>query len=278
MWRGARIALALLALGLPAMAQETAADRPAPKPDTAQTPDPATDPARPPQSGPATTEDAPATDEPAAAEQGDPAPSGNDADQTPPATIPPEDEFAYSACLLTLYSLGSRYEELPAIRETDQPGCGMERPLRISEILPGLTLSGAPVMRCETARQLAFWSRDHLLPATHFLPGAARLTTIEPGSTYQCRDVIGNGGGGDLSEHATGNAFDIMAFGFSDGSRFDITPRQDSGDLAEAFQAAIRSAACLYFTTVLGPGANAAHDDHLHFDVKPRNGGWRLCQ
>ena len=42
--------------------------------------------------------------------------------------------------------------------------------------------------------------------------------------------------------------------------------------------AAIRGAACLYFTTVLGPGSNAAHDDHLHLDVKARNGGYRICE
>lgn len=278
MWRSARIALALLALGMPALAED-AADRPTPKPDAAVTADTAIPPAKPPQPEQAATENAPpAPEHPVAAEPDDSDRPENDGGRTAPATIPAEDDFAYSACLLTLYSLGSAYEELAAIREIDQPACGMERPVRISEILPGLALSGDPVMRCETARQLALWSRDHLRPAANFLPGAARLTSIEPGSTYQCRDVIGNGNGGDLSGHATGNAFDIMGLVFSDGSRLEIEPRQDTGDMTEAFQAAIRGAACLYFTTVLGPGANAAHDDHLHFDVKPRNGGWRLCQ
>ncbi|MEG4644742.1 extensin family protein [Paracoccus sp. APAP_BH8] len=28
----------------------------------------------------------------------------------------------------------------------------------------------------------------------------------------------------------------------------------------------------------LGPGANAAHVDHLHLDIKARRGGFRLCQ
>ena len=84
--------------------------------------------------------------------------------------------------------------------------------------------------------------------------------------------------GTGLSEHAFGNAFDIAAFRFDDGSRFAVEPRADKGDLAEAFQRAVRGAACLYFTTVLGPGANAAHDNHLHLDIKARRGGWRLCQ
>jgi hypothetical protein len=36
------------------------------------------------------------------------------------------------------------------------------------------------------------------------------------------------------------------------------------------FQRAVRKAACGPFTTVLGPGSDAYHDDHMHFDTKPR--------
>lgn len=262
----ARFAPLVFAISLPATAQETAPARPAPKPEAALAAGPDAAPTNPEQTGATTTTDAVL-------------PAPEQRSETPPnRPVLAEDDFTHSACLLTLYTLGTNYAELPAITEPDQPGCGIARPIKVSAILPGLTISGDAVMRCETARQLALWSRDHLQPAAAFLPGPARLTVIKPGSTYQCRDVVGNGDGTDLSEHATGNAFDIMAFGFADGSRLEIAPRQDSGDMAEAFQTAIRGAACLYFTTVLGPGANAAHDNHLHFDIKPRNGGWRLCQ
>ena len=104
-----------------------------------------------------------------------------------------------------------------------------------------------------------------------------RLAAIEPGTGYACRPTIGNGGE-NLSEHAYGNALDIAAFRFQDGSRIEIAPRRDSGDLTEAFQRALRGAACLHFTTVLGPGTNAAHAHHLHLDIKARRNGWRLCQ
>lgn len=134
-------------------------------------------------------------------------------------------------------------------------------------------------MRCETAWHLAHWLKDFVRPASALLPGQPGLTGIEPGSTYQCRPTVGNGdSGGKLSEHAFGNAFDVAALRFRDGSRVEIAPRQDSGDMVEAFQRAIRGAACLHFTTVLGPGANAAHDNHLHLDIKARKHGWRLCQ
>lgn len=276
MRRGVWSCLAVIALATAAPGQETLSARPLPKPDSAPE-------AQAPQ--PEVGQDHAMDDvTPSPEESAGSGAASNDQgkqplnDQPAEPSVPVEDDFAYSACLLTLYSFRADFKELPSIHDADQPGCGIERPVQISAILPGLEIAGGAVMRCETARQLALWSRDHLKPAARLLPEAARLTVIEPGSTYQCRDVIGNGDGADLSEHATGNAFDIMAFGFSDGTRLEIQPRQDSGEMAEAFQTAVRGAACLYFTTVLGPGANTAHDNHLHFDIKPRKGDWRLCQ
>lgn len=216
------------------------------------------------------------------------------ADAAPPAKAPPapsmasdplekveplfrETDFDYSACLLTLHSLGASYQEQPTITEDPEIGCGIARPVQISYILPGIALPAEPVMRCETARQLLFWIRDFVIPATRHLPDHKRLTSIQAGSTYQCRERVGDSTT-KLSEHGLGTAFDVMSLGFSDGSTFEVQPRQDQGDFDEAFQHTIQRSACLYFTTVLGPGANAAHDDHLHLDIKARNGGYRLCQ
>jgi hypothetical protein len=48
--------------------------------------------------------------------------------------------------------------------------------------------------------------------------------------------------------------------------------------MAEAFQDAVRGAACMDFSTVLGPGSNASHADHLHLDIIARTSGYRLCE
>lgn len=40
----------------------------------------------------------------------------------------------------------------------------------------------------------------------------------------------------------------------------------------------IADGAGLHFTTVLGPGADASHDNHLHLDIKRRNNSDRLRQ
>ncbi|SIS76347.1 extensin-like domain-containing protein [Paracoccus saliphilus] len=190
-----------------------------------------------------------------------------------------ETDQEYASCRLALSLLGSVYEEIPPITDPDDSDCGIARPLRVTEILPGLELEGGAEMRCDTARALGFWARDFLRPAAATLPDSPRLTGLRLGSTYSCRARAGTGKKRPkLSEHALGNAIDIAAFLFDNSDPLPVQPREDTGDRFEAFQRSARATACLYFTTVLGPGSNEAHDDHLHLDVKSRKNGWRLCQ
>lgn len=196
----------------------------------------------------------------------------------PPAwQVLAEDDFAYQSCLLGLTMLGVDYTELAPVTSPEDPDCGIARPLRIDSIQPGVAIAGGAQMRCDTARNLALWVRAEAQPAAARLPGTPKITQILPGSTYQCRARVG-GSSEKLSEHALGNAFDVAGLRFSNGSELLVAPRGDSGGIEEAFQKAIRYGACLYFTTVLGPGSNAAHDDHLHFDIVARRSGWRLCE
>lgn len=248
-----------------ALAQEPPAPRPAePSSDQRPAPRPTAEPAAKPQE--AAPETAP-TEPPA-----QPEPTG-----PPVHTALRESDFDNSACLLELTLLGAEYQTVPPLTDPEQPDCGIDRPIMLTAPLPGIEIPGGAPMRCDTARQLAHWLRDFVRPASAMLPNQPRLVGLEPGTTYQCRATVGTDSA-KLSEHAFGNAFDIAAFRFEDGSRIAVEPRADSGDLPEAFQRAVRGAACLYFTTVLGPGANAAHDNHLHLDIKARRGGWRLCQ
>ena len=218
-------------------------------------------------------------------------PDKPEAAETPPAAEafgppPPPRWFAlresdqeFDACRLALSMLGTVYEIREPVSDPGDPDCGIARPLLVRRILPDLELRGGALMRCDTARALGFWARDFLRPAAATLPGAPRVVALQPGSTYDCRGRVGTGEDRPkLSEHALGNAIDIAAVLFDDADPLPVRPRRDSGDQAEAFQRAVRGAACLFFTTVLGPGSNEAHDDHLHLDLAARNGGWRLCQ
>lgn len=184
-----------------------------------------------------------------------------------------------ASCRLALAMLGTVYETQPTILDPQNPQCGIANPLRVDQIIPGVTLEGGAIMRCATARALALWTSEFVMPAAATLPDAPRVTAMQLGSTYGCRNRIGTGQDAPkISQHALGNAIDITAIEFDTGASLPVVPRQDTGDRAEAFQRTIRASACLYFSTVLGPGSNAAHDDHLHLDIAKRRGDWRLCQ
>ena len=79
-----------------------------------------------------------------------------------------------------------------------------------------------------------------------------------------------------MSEHASGNAVYIGTVAFADRAPLAIAERTGSAPEAR-FQAAVRAGACAYFTTVIGPGSDAAHAAHLHFDMAQRSGGYRIC-
>jgi len=53
---------------------------------------------------------------------------------------------------------------------------------------------------------------------------------------------------------------------------------QPAGSPEEAFQKAARDGACKSFTTVLGPGSDPSHANHLHLDQRERGKGYRICQ
>ncbi|MDN5568370.1 MAG: extensin family protein [Paracoccus sp. (in: a-proteobacteria)] len=262
-WRAVLTTLVILTSG-----QVAAQDRPpAPELPVAETA------ARPPEK-PAAEVDAPKDQDPA------PAPSAFQGPPAPPAWYAlAETDAEFAACRLALSMLGTTYKLQDPLSAPDDRDCGIARPLRVSQIVPGVTLTGDPVMRCDTARALGFWTRDFLRPAAALMDGAPRLTGLQTGPAYSCRDRVGTGADQPKqSEHAYGSAVDIMAFDFDDGASMSVQPRVGDGNQAESFLRAARGTACLVFTTVLGPGANAAHDNHLHLDMAGRTNGWRLCE
>lgn len=188
-----------------------------------------------------------------------------------------EEPETLAACLAGLEALGTTFERIDPITTPDEADCGIANPIRITEVLPGLAITPAAEVRCETATALARWAAEIVQPAARAMGERGDVVSLEQGSGYICRRR-NNAPEGKLSEHAFGNAVDIMAFRFAQGDPIRVEPREREGTLAEAFQRTVRAGSCLYFTTVLGPGIDAAHADHLHLDIKQRRGGFRLCQ
>jgi len=45
-----------------------------------------------------------------------------------------------------------------------------------------------------------------------------------------------------------------------------------------AIAGALKESACARFSTVLGPGSDGYHEDHVHLDLAQRRGGYKICQ
>lgn len=196
-----------------------------------------------------------------------------EAPEDPPPS--PPDEAALAACEAQLKSLGAVFERNDPI---DGPGtCGMAASYEVSEIVRGIALGPDTRMRCATALATARWVDEVVIPAAKVLGDDVRLTGIRQASTYACRSRNSQAGA-KISEHAKGNAVDIATFSFEGHEPLSIRPDQRKGSREESFQMAVRAGACLHFTTVLGPGSDAYHDDHLHLDLAKRRSGYRLCQ
>jgi hypothetical protein len=198
--------------------------------------------------------------------------------ETPPPPPPPplvkEDPEELKACLADITALGAKFAPTDPIDEGN--GCGIEKPIDVSEVLPGVSLGGA-TMRCQTAQALGHWLKDTVQPALNIAMPGRRITGLVPGSTYACR-LRNSAATGKMSEHARGSAFDVAAFKLDNGEKMMMKPRDEDATMEGAFQRTATAGACLHFTTVLSPGSDAAHEDHLHLDVLERKGGYRYCR
>jgi hypothetical protein len=244
-----------------------------PKPDAATSePTSAPQPAEPAPVDPKAKPDAAAQPKPEAEAPAEPKTT------TPAAelVITPEVAGEYAQCLTDLKALGATFEEKPRI--DDGKGCGIDKPISVSQVLPGIKLAPEATMRCEAALELARWTKEAVLPAAKVaMAEDGTLTTINQASSYICR-LRNNMSTGKISEHARGNAIDIASFTFKNGETITIQPRDEDGTLPGAFQRAVTATGCLYFETVLDPGSDEAHENHLHFDVLQRRGNYRYCR
>ncbi|MBB4291119.1 hypothetical protein GGE16_003178 [Rhizobium leguminosarum] len=262
---------------------------PQPKPDVKepeapapeQPPAPPTEPAKPERSKP----------EPAESMQGPPLPPGGLKSPQPPAeddkppaeqtleeqhlTIEPESDADHAECTAALQALGVVFKDTPRI--DDGNGCGIDKPIIVSEPLPGIKLKPEATIRCPTALALARWIKESVIPAAAAaLPEQGRITSVNQATAYMCR-LRNNGETGKISEHARGNAIDIASFHFEKGEDVAVRSRREDPTLTGAFQRTVSAAGCLYFTTVLDPESDAAHETHFHLDVIERKGGYRYC-
>ena len=68
--------------------------------------------------------------------------------------------------------------------------------------------------------------------------------------------------------------------GLANKRQIEIAAVADESNPDRQLLTALRLTACGYFTTVLGPGANAAHATHYHLDlgVHGKSSNYRICE
>jgi hypothetical protein len=131
-------------------------------------------------------------------------------------------------------------------------------------------------LACPIVSALDRWLADSVQPAAQRWFGA-RVVEIKQISAYSCRGMNGNSRA-HISEHAFGNALDIAAFTFADGRTVTVKNGWKGMPEEQGFLRDIQAAACQQFKTVLAPGSNIYHYDHIHVDLMRRASQRVICQ
>lgn len=238
------VCLALLCCAAPA---QTAPTRhvPLPQPRPSQAPAP---------SPPAEAEKPSDADTPAAA-------------QRPPEPPPP------SACRL---ALTEAIAVAPSIAAIHGPGaCGGDDLVRLEAVvLPDhsrVPFKPAATLRCTMAATVADWVRTDMVALATEL--GTRLGELDNFDSFDCRGR-NRVAGAKMSEHGRANALDIRALKLVSGQSIALTDRSTPRGLREK----VLGSVCARFTTVLGPGSDGYHEDHIHLDLAERRGNYRICQ
>jgi hypothetical protein len=120
------------------------------------------------------------------------------------------------------------------------------------------------------------WITDSVQPAALRWFGQP-VIEIKQISSYSCRGMNGDSTA-HISEHAFGNALDIAAFTLADGRKVTVQSGWHGLPEEQGFLRDIQQAACQQFATVLAPGSNVYHYDHIHVDLMRRESGRRICE
>jgi hypothetical protein len=134
----------------------------------------------------------------------------------------------------------------------------------------------AATLACPIVSALDRWLADSVQPAAQRWFGA-RVVEIKQISAYSCRGMNGNSRA-HISEHAFGNALDIAGFTLADGRHISVKDGWKGMPEEQGFLRDVQAAACQRFSTVLAPGSNVHHNDHIHVDLMRRASQRVICE
>src|SRR6201999_194125 len=164
----------------------------------------------------------------------------------------------------------------PSIPDIHGPGgCGGEDLVRLEAVvLPNkrqVALKPAAILRCAMASEIAAWVRSDVAPLTTSLGSV--INVLDNFDSYECRGR-NRVAGAQLSEHGRANALDVRDLKLADGQSISLTDPAVSREVREN----VLHSVCARFTTVLGPGSDGYHEDHIHLDLMGRHNNYKICQ
>jgi hypothetical protein len=121
------------------------------------------------------------------------------------------------------------------------------------------------------AAALADWVRTEVEPLAE--GAGSKLSDLDNFDSYECRGR-NRVAGAQLSEHGRANAIDVRGWKLANGQSVGLTDRNVPRDLRET----VLHSVCARFTTVLGPGSDGYHEDHIHLDLMERHNNYKICQ
>jgi hypothetical protein len=209
--------------------------------------------------------DAPAA-EPDAAADGNRTPALRDKPAEPASGLQP------SACRLALTEAIAIAPSIADIHGAG--GCGGVDLVRLEAVvLPDkrqVSVKPAAILRCAMASAVADWIRTDVAPLAAGVGSA--ISSLDNFDSFECRSrnrVVG----AELSEHGRANALDIRALKLANGQSISLTDRSVPRELRES----VLHSVCARFSTVLGPGSDGYHEDHIHLDLMERHNNYKIC-
>lgn len=137
-------------------------------------------------------------------------------------------------------------------------------------------ISPTATLACPLIAALDHWMANAVQPAALRWFGQP-VVKIKQISAYSCRGMNGQRGA-PISEHAFGNALDIAAFELADGRKISVQHGWKGLPEEQGFLHDVQAAACDQFSTVLAPGSNVFHYNHIHVDLARRRSGRVVCK
>jgi len=180
-----------------------------------------------------------------------------------------------AACRTRLKRLGVVFTEKSPINQGGS--CRIDNPIEVRGFNSGnIAFKPAATLNCEVTEAFARWIKGDLQPSARlrYLSG---INTIHNAGGYSCR-TMNHRRGAKMSEHSSGNAIDVTKIVLNNGKSITVRKPGFFAFREKGLLNSVRSDACSYFTTVLGPGYNREHADHFHFDLMQRRSGYRACK